>query len=391
MYSMVMFSAAVMAPVASGDIGVSPSAIGIYTPVMYFAAMLSATVCTPLLERYGPLRMSQGSLVLAAAGAALALTKLPWLVLAGAFLIGFGYGPITPASTMILVPRVHERLRATILSVKQTGVPGGGALAGAVTALLVVQIGWQGAAFVLVGCCGLLLVAIHPTHREFDRGAGARPSGGGGTLARVFEPLSLLARNGELRLLGVCGFLFSGIQIGFATYLVVYLTQDLGWGLVPAGGALAAGMITGVVGRVVWGAIADWMGGGGRLMGALGLGMSAGALGLGFAQAAWPALAVVACSVLVGGTSLGWNGVFVAEVARAAPKGKLAGATGAALTLCYAGVVVMPSLLLLVYTLTGSYGSAFLFAAVSNLLPAAILLLRRTSADERHGSSRGSP
>ena len=387
MYSMVMFSSAVMAPVASGDIGVSPSAIGIYTPVMYFAAMLSATAFSPLLERYGPLRMSQVSLVLAAAGAALAVTKLPWLVLAGAFLIGFGYGPITPASTMILVPRVHERMRATILSVKQTGVPGGGALAGAVTALLVVQIGWQEAALMLAACCVLLLVVIQPTHREFDRGAGARASCAGGTLARVFEPLSMLVRYGDLRLLGICGFLYSGIQIGFATFLVVYLTQELGWGLVPAGGALAAGMITGVVGRVVWGAIADWIGGGGRLMGVLGLGMSAGALGLGVAQPEWPALAIVACSVLVGGTSLGWNGVFVAEVARAAPKGKLAAATGAALTLCYAGVVVMPSLLLLVYTLTGSYGSAFLFAAVSNLLPAAILLLRRAPEGGRRGSS----
>ena len=42
-----------------------------------------------------------------------------------------------------------------------------------------------------------------------------------------------------------------------SSYLVSFLTHDLRWTLVAAGVGLAAAQVAGVVGRVLWGVLAD--------------------------------------------------------------------------------------------------------------------------------------
>ena len=55
----------------------------------------------------------------------------PYIICLGALIIGLGYGPITPASSAILNEVTPNRIRALIFfSIKQSGVPIGGAIAG---------------------------------------------------------------------------------------------------------------------------------------------------------------------------------------------------------------------------------------------------------------------
>ncbi len=78
----------------------------------------------------GPIRTSQAALVACVAG--LGLVSVPQLgaAIAGALLLGVGYGPITPASSQMLARTTPPERYALVFSVKQTGVPLGGALAG---------------------------------------------------------------------------------------------------------------------------------------------------------------------------------------------------------------------------------------------------------------------
>lgn len=77
-----------------------------------------------------------------------------------------------------------------------------------------------------------------------------------------------------------------------------------------------------------------------------------------------------------GATAIGWNGVYLAEVARRAPEGKSGSVTGATLAVTYLGVVLGPPAIGLVSQATGGFGYGFL----SLLLPtiASIILLGRT-------------
>jgi hypothetical protein len=127
---------------------------------------------------------------------------------------------------------------------------------------------------------------------------------------------------------------------------------------------------------VLWGVLADRAFPPQRLLGALGVLMACAAAVTALISPVWPALAVAGVSLVYGGTAVGWNGVYLSEVARIAPPGRAAAATGASIAMTYAGVVVMPAGFWLIVAGTGSYPAAFAAAAGLTLWRGASLLRR---------------
>ncbi len=127
---------AVLAPELAREMGVAPQWIGVFVGLVYLGAMLASLVSAGFIERFGAIRVSQVCVLMCAAGIA-AVGLLPaafaGLLVAIAVLIGLGYGPITPASSQILVRTTPPSQMALMFSIKQTGVPVGAALAGAPT------------------------------------------------------------------------------------------------------------------------------------------------------------------------------------------------------------------------------------------------------------------
>ena len=62
----------------------------------------------------------------------------------------------------------------------------------------------------------------------------------------------------------------------------------------------------------------------------------------------WPLWALFAFAMAFGATAVGWNGVFLAEIARLAPPGRISDATGGSAFFTFLGVVVTPPLFHLV-------------------------------------------
>src|SRR5512132_4112546 len=117
-----------MAPVAGPALGFSPSAVGYYIAVTYLGSMIGSAAAGGWIARFGPIRVSQAALVLALCGLALAASAWPPLVMLGGFVVGLGYGPTTPASSVMLVRAAPASIFSLVFSIKQTGVPAGGAL-----------------------------------------------------------------------------------------------------------------------------------------------------------------------------------------------------------------------------------------------------------------------
>jgi hypothetical protein len=105
---------------------------------------------------------------------------------------------------------------------------------------------------------------------------------------------------------------------------------------------------------------------------ALGFGMSACAFLIAMANPtwAWPILLIVA--FFFGVTASGWNGVFLAEVARLAPEGRVAEATGAVLVPGFLGLVLGP---LLVAGTASVIGVGAAYAILGAITLAATLVL----------------
>ena len=83
----------VLAPAAAADIGVSASAIGYFSSFIYLGAISSSLISVGFINRFGGIRMLQASLGLAALGVVIVASGHISLIIIGAILIGFSYGP----------------------------------------------------------------------------------------------------------------------------------------------------------------------------------------------------------------------------------------------------------------------------------------------------------
>ena len=347
----------VAAPLLLQRLDLGAAAVGVFVALVYLGAMVATQVGAFVVQRFGPIRASQFSLVISAAGLLLlGSTQLP-LVALGAWIIGLGYGPITPASSQMLARTTDARHYALVFSIKQTGVPLGGVVAGLLVPPLAL---WGGADAALVGIaalCAAAALCATPLAHELDRGrdAGSRWP----TPAQMLAPVRFVATHPVLRSVAMVSFVFSMVQVSLTSYMVSLLTGDLRWALAAAGAALAVSQVAGVVGRIAWGFVADRWFGSRRVLLALALGSTACALAMPFLSPATPAPWVLVLLSVFGATAVGWNGVYLATVARLVPQPQAGTATAGALFFTFFGVVLGPPVFGAVAAALGGLAPAF--------------------------------
>lgn len=368
-----VYCAPVMAPVAGPALGFAPSAVGYYIAVTYCGSMIGSAAAGGWIGRFGPIRVSQAGLLLALCGLALAASASPPLVMLGGFIVGLGYGPTTPASSVILVRTAPAAMFSLIFSIKQTGVPAGGALAGALVPVLVLAFGWRWGAVAIGATCLALAIAIGAVRERYDQGLDPRAPV---SLATALAPVGMVLRAPGLRQMCVTSFIYGGVQITLVTYLVTFLVESFALTLVVAGLVMAVAQVASVIGRIAWGVLADRVLTRRAMLGLLGIGMGISALLALAAGPDWPAWLLFLYAAVFGATAVGWNGVFLAEIARVAPQGRTSEATGGCLFFTFLGVVVTPPIFNEVLNLAGSYPAAYSVFAVPALAVGAWLLVR---------------
>lgn len=354
--AMALLSLPVLAPVVAQALQVSPALVGLYVSVTYAGAMLATLMGGATVARMGAIRVSQWGLVLCALG--LLLCAVPWLpaMALGAVLIGLGYGPITPASSHLLARTTPPHQMSFVFSIKQTGVPLGSMLAGAVVPTLALWGNWQLSLVVVAVVCLLCAWLSQSLRAELDsdRQSDARIRWGS-----LIEPIRLVLAHRALRTMAACSFMFSMVQLSLTTYLVTFLHDDLSYGLVAAGLALSVTQLGGIGGRVVWGYVADRWLGARRMLSLLASMMALGALASAFLTPDTPHSVVIAILLGFGASAIGWNGVYLAEVARRAPSGMASKATGGTLAFTFLGVVLGPPMFGVVSAVFGTYRAGF--------------------------------
>ncbi len=360
--SLAATATSVLAPMIAVELAVPGKLVGVFVGIIYIGSMVGSLGSGAFIGRFGAIRVSQVCVLLCATGLAMvgsaAAPPSPSIALLAfaPLVIGLGYGPITPASSHVLIRTASPARMALTFSIKQTGVPAGTALAGALLPGLALLLGWR-PTFVIVSLLGLGVGAIaQSTRATFD---GERTAPRPMSLAAVLAPLKLVFVTPALSLLALTGFVYAATQVCLVSFLVIYLTETLGHSLVAAGLALTVANAGGIVGRIGWGAVADRYVRPRTLLGLIGV--AAGCCGYATAAfgATWPVVSTLAVCALFGATAIGWNGVQLAELARNAPMGQAATVTGAANFVTFAGVVVGPPTFAALSALTESYRIGF--------------------------------
>lgn len=357
-------SLAAIAPDVASGLSVSPELVGFQVSLIYFGGAVMSTVAGFQLRRWGPVRVSQASLMFCAVGAGLAVIPSLAAVAAGSIVIGFGYGMTNPAASELLLRIMPAGRRNLIFSIKQTGVPIGGVLAGLTAPPISQSFGWQWAPAVAAISCFMLALLIQPlrTAWDADRDPTARFK------ERPFDALSIVWRSPPLRWLSVSGFFYAAVQLSLATFVVTLLVTDAGFGLIEAGAVLALVQAAGVVGRVAWGWIADRLGHGLVVLLIIGGASVTGALLVMAVSETWSTFAILVLFTLFGINALGWTGVFQVEAARYAPQGKLGTVIGGVTAPTYGGVIVGPAVFSLAFVAIGSYTTTFALVALFAVL-----------------------
>ncbi len=377
MVAMALLTLPVMAPVAAKALEVSPALVGVYVAITYAGAMFASLTSGTTVSRLGPIRVSQLGLMLCALG--LCLCAVPWLpaIGLGALLIGLGYGPITPASSQILARTTPPAQMALVFSIKQTGVPVGAMMAGAIVPSLMLGFDWQWSLVVVAMACIVSAALSQPLRKAMDD---LRQASLTFQMSTLTAPLRMVLGHRALSTMAACSFMFSMVQMSLTTYLVTYLHDDLAYGMVSAGLLLSVTQMGGIGGRIAWGLVADRWLGAQKTLALLAILMSSSALATALLLPTLPLWGIWSVLLVFGASAIGWNGVYLAEVARQAPEGKASVATGGTLTFTFLGVVIGPPLFGALSSAFGTYRAGFLALVITSSLCAWVLYRLKPSA-----------
>ena len=136
----------------------------------------------------------------------------------------------------------------------------------------------------------------------------------------------------------------------------------------------------GIGGRIAWGLVADRWLGAQKTLALLAILMAISALATALLLPKLPLWGIWAILLVFGASAIGWNGVYLAEVARQAPEGKASVATGGTLTFTFLGVVIGPPLFGALSSAFGTYRAGFLALVITSSLCAWVLYRLKPNA-----------
>jgi MFS family permease len=348
--SLSLMGVAALAPRILDSLGMAPATIGVFSSVVWAAAILASAA---------------GGLLAVAAGEPV----LFWL---GAVLIGLGQGIETPPSSQLLGHHVPVARRPLFFSLKQSGVQVGAVLASLALPAIALAWGWRTALMAVA----LVLVAVAASLRAPARRWPVPQSGAPRTAASAVRALlgwarPLRGRPGLMRLV-LAASAFGATQVCLNTFLVTWGVLERGLDLAGAGLLAAVAQGAGLLARPLWGWVAPRAAGPRRVLRGLGATMAACGVALGLFGAQGPGWLLVPLAALYGLSASGWNGVFLAEVATRSEPSEVASTSAAAMVPLFGGLVVGP----LAFAAVGAqFGMSGGFVAIAALSLAGTMML----------------
>jgi len=346
--------------------GVSRTLVG----VSLTATMAGYTACLFLtgaaVDGYGerPV-MVIGLAALAAAMVGVALAPSFSLLLVALVVVGCAYATAMPATNRAVIVVAPAERRNLAMNVKQVGVTAGSGLGALlVTSAAGTRYGWR----VGFGVAAVLAVVVAAVFATTYRGRG-----GSGDLSP--PDLRGLAGLAGYRPLVAAGFFLGAAVFTTTGYVVLHLTESVGAAAAVGGLVLAGVQVTGSLGRLVGGSVADALPGSNARASARVLVVQALLAGVAFGgvvAAGTPATAGVAFAVL-GLFILGFPGVYYACLTALVPDDQVGAATaGGQTALNLGGLTAPPVFGFLADTL--SYDAGWTLLAGCTLVAGALLV-----------------
>jgi len=367
----------VAAPEMSADTGLPASLIGGYWMFVYGIGFFASLGCGSYIQRFGPLRISQVALV--CMGVGLLASSVGSLLLIGlsGILLGVGAAISTPCSTAILAKMSPPEHAPLIFSLKQTGVPVGGIIAGLLVPLFTLEFGWQGA---FVGCgiiCLLFAALLQLLRKTYDTD---RAPAKGIDFAAILALLISVLQERKYRQLAFTWWAYVGVQAIFGAFFVTYLVQKLDYELALAGQIFAGAQLASIIARVFWGWLSSRFITPRLMLAVIGLIIVGSAIATGAFTKDWSIVMISLVALIYSASAISFHGVLIAEVVRILPADEVGSKTGVILSFAMLGMMSYPALFGIILQITDSYAMGFWLAALPALV-VSLNLFRPVKAD----------
>jgi len=363
-----------IASLVQAELSLTLTQAGSFLSAYYIGPIVMSLFAGLLADRWGTARtlvlgqtiIAMGLLAVSAAGSYTSFITLMALA-------GLGYGTLNPASTTAAMSWFPPRQRATVVGLKQVGLPFGGMLGAASLPALALALGWRRAvifAALLIAACTVLCALVYrdppgeplPSRRAGERGA-----------------LALVLLNRDLWLVAVATLIFAGMQTVWMAFLALYLQGVVGLSLLGASRYLALAQGGGVLGRIAFGVLSDRVFGGRRRLplAIAGCGSALCSVALAYTGPATGGAWLAPLALVFGMVGIGWNGVQHTLMAELAGPRTAGTAVGLGLAISSLGVTIGPPIFGWCVTAAGGFRGPWLGLAVTMLGGLALLGLVR--------------
>jgi MFS family permease len=227
------------------DLGFTTATLGLLTAMRFVVAAAGSAQLGRLAERIGAahgLRIAAGTVAVLAAAVA-AFVHDVWALAVILAVCGLALGLVQPAADLWVARGISSDRQGFAFGVKQAAVPAAALLAGLAVPVVLEPFGWRwvwalAAVFALLATCAIPLRTERTTSR---RAAGHPPAD------RRLAPLIWLAAT----------FAFGSVAVVSVTTFLVLAAVDQGMGEGAAGVLFAVSSVVGIVGRLLFGRLAD--------------------------------------------------------------------------------------------------------------------------------------
>lgn len=362
-----------IAALIRSDLGLTLTQAGSFLSAYYIGPIVISLPAGAMTDRWGVARMLVlGELVIAgglfaASGAGTYAALIACMIGAG-----FGYGILNPTSTKAVMAWFPPAQHATVVGLKQVGLPFGGALGAALLPILAIALGWRVAVVLSAVLIAVTAVALLASYRD-------APVARTVPAARTSSPLRAVLVTRDLWLLAIASLIFAGLQTVWMAFLVLYLKEVVGVPLLSAARYLALAQVAGMAGRIVFGLLSDRAFAGRRRAPLLiaGCGSALCSVALAMTGRGSSGVWIGVLALVFGFVGIGWNGVQHTLMAELAGPRAAGTALGLGLALSSMGVTLGPPLFGWAVEAAGSYRGPWIGLAGFMTLALALLALVR--------------
>lgn len=331
-----LFSISPLIPLIKHELDLNHAQVGLLSGSFFLGVALTSAVAGWAIDLVGFRKMILlGTLLLGASLIAAASFPLYPAMLMLFVIAGIGYCAVTPSTNKAVMVWFNERIRATAMGFKQTGINAGGFLAGIILPPLALAFNWRialsAAGVIVVGAFALILFLF----KKSSATALYMP------INQWFNKFKKVVSERNVLLLSVEAFFRVGAQMAFLTYLVLFLQKVLNFNLIISSFLFAVAQGSGAVGRIAWGMISDKVFHGRRKCVYLLIGLIAMVIFLlvGNLKAQTPLWIVLVMVMGLGFTAVGHQGVGLTLQGESVGKELTGTATGLSQSLSFFGAV----------------------------------------------------